>query len=444
MLQRISELIEQKQYATLRQEFAELNAADIATVFEDVSSGEVVKIFRILPKDMAAEIFSYLPLEDQQEIINKLTAHEAATIIDNLYADDAVDLLEEMPATVVKRILAQADPETRRDINQLLQYPESSAGSVMTVEFIDVKENWTVRDAINAIRREGTDSESIDVLYVLSPSRHLMGTVSLRRLLLSDPDEKLGNIMHENIITITTLTDQEEVARIFQKYDFNTMPVVDSEDRLVGIITVDDVVDIMEQEATADIEMMAAITPDDKPYMKTGVFSLLKARIPWLLILMLSSAFTGKIIQYFEGALASYVILTSFIPMFMGTGGNAGGQASVTIIRSLSLDEVEFKDIFRVMWKEFRVGFLAAVILCAANFVKVLLVDHVTLAVAAVVSLTLFITVVLSKLVGCVLPMLAKKIGLDPAVMASPFIQTIVDAGSLLIYFNVASIILGI
>lgn len=444
MLQRINELIESKQYATLRQEISEMNTADIAALFEEISSEEVVKIFRILPKTMAADIFSYLPIEDEQAIIRSLTDHEAASIVDNLYADDAADLMEEMPASVVKKILAQASPETRRDINHLLKYPEDSAGSVMTVEFIDIKEHQTVDDAIRIIRAEGIDKETIDVCYVLSPSRKLLGTVSLRRLLLSQPDELIGNIMHENLITITTLTDQEEVAHMFQKYDFTTMPVVDSENRLVGIITVDDVVDIIEQEATEDIEMMAAITPTDKPYMKTTVIETWKKRIPWLLLLMISAAFTGKIIQVYENALAAYVVLTSFIPMFMDTGGNAGGQASVTIIRGISLGEIEFRDIFRIMWKEIRVGVLVGITLAAANFVKLMIFDRVTIPIAMVVCLTLVVTVIFAKLVGCSLPLLAKKVGFDPAVMASPFITTIVDALSLIIYFRIATILLGI
>lgn len=444
MLQKINKLIENKQYQTLREEISEMNAADLAALFEELSGEEIVKIFRILPKSMAAEIFSYLPIEDEQAVIKCLTDKEAATIIDNLYADDAADLMEEMPAGMVKRILAQADPETRRDINHLLQYPEDSAGSIMTVEFVDLKESLTVDDAIRVIRRDGIDKETINICYVLDQSRKLVGTVSLRRLLLSQPDELIGEIMHENIITITTRTDQEEVARIFQKYDFTSMPVVDSENRLVGIITVDEVVDIMEQEATEDIEMMAAITPTDKSYMKTGVFETWKKRIPWLLILMISATFTGKIIQVYENALAACVILTSFIPMFMDTGGNAGGQASVTIIRGISLGEIAFRDIFRIMWKEVRVGILCGVTLACANFVKLMVIDHTTIPIALVVCLTLVVTVILAKLVGCSLPLLARQVGFDPAVMASPFITTIVDALSLIIYFQIASALLGI
>lgn len=444
MLQKINELIENKNYVQLRKELSEMNAADVAVLFEKLSSEEIVKIFRLLPKSMAADIFAYLPIEDQQSIINCLTDREAASIVDNLYADDAADLLEEMPSSVVKKILSQTDPETRRDINHLLQYPDDSAGSIMTVEFVDLKEYITVEQAIRVIRREGVDKVTIDNCYVLDSHRKLLGTVSLRRLLLAQPTDIIANIMQENVITIKTLMDQEQVAHIFQKYDFNSMPVVDSEDRLVGIITVDDIVDIMQQEATEDIEKMAAITPSDKPYMKTGVFEIWKKRIPWLLILMISATFTGGIIQFYESALASYVILTSFIPMFMDTGGNAGGQASVMIIRGIALNEIVFSDILRILWKEIRVALLVGVTLSAANFIKLILFDKVTVVIALVVCLTLIFTVLFAKMVGCTLPLLAKKVGFDPAVMASPFITTIVDALSLIIYFQIASLLLGI
>ena len=314
----------------------------------------------------------------------------------------------------------------------------------MTVEFIDLKEYYTVRHSIDIIRREGIDKETINICYVLNPRRKLIGTVSLRKLLLSDPDETIGNIMHENVVTIKTLDDQEDVAHTFKKYDFTSMPVVDSEGRLVGIITVDDIVDIMEQEATEDIEMMAAITPTDKPYTKTGIFETYKKRIPWLLLLMISATFTSKIIQTYEEALASYVILTSFIPMFMDTGGNAGGQASVSIIRSISLGEIEFRDIFKIIWKEIRVAVLCGLTLAVINFAKLMIIDRVIVPVAFVVCITMAITVLFAKIVGCSLPLLAKKIGFDPAVMASPFITTIVDAASLMIYFQIAKALLHI
>ncbi|MGN0160309.1 MAG: magnesium transporter [Lachnospiraceae bacterium] len=445
-MERLKELIETRQYGLFRQEIEDYNVQDVAEYLEEMPKNERNKIFRIMPKDVAADAFSYLPIELQQDMITSMSDREAADLIDNLYADDAADLMEEMPANVVKRLLASASPETRRDINHLLKYPEDSAGSIMTVEFVDLKENLTVAQCIERIRRVGIDKETVNVCYVLDTNRKLLGTVALRYLLLSDPDELIGNIMHENVVTIKTLDDQEEVARTFQKYDFTAMPVVDSEERLVGIITVDDIVDIMEQEATEDIEMMAAITPTDKSYMKTGIFETYKKRIPWLLLLMISATFTGKIIQHYEEAIAAagYLVLTSFIPMLMDTGGNCGSQASVSIIRSLSLEEVEFRDLFRVCFKEMRVAMMCGITLALANFVKLLVIDRVEILVAAVVCLTLVITVFTAKIVGASLPMLAKKIGFDPAVMASPFITTIVDAMSLMIYFSIATSFLGL
>ena len=440
----IRELLETKQYTTLRQKVADMNTADVAAVMEEMEEEELLKIFRILPKSMAADVFSYLEVDKQQMIITSLSDKEAANIINNLMADDATDLLEEMPANVVKKLLANASAETRRDINHLLRYPEDSAGSIMTVEYVDLKENMTVQDAIARIRQVGVDSETINICYVLDSKRTLVGTVALRYLLISPPDAVIGEMMHENVIFINTMMDQEEVARQFQKYDFTAMPVVDNENRLVGIITVDDIVDILQEEATEDIEKMAAIVPTDKPYMKTGVFETWKKRIPWLLLLMISATFTGSIITSFEDALSVCVILTAYIPMLMDTGGNAGGQASVTIIRGLSLDEIEFADIFKVIWKEARVAILCGLTLAAANFVKLLVFDKVTIPVAAVVCLTLMAAVLIAKIVGCILPMLAKKIGFDPAVMASPFITTIVDALSLLIYFRIATLVLHI
>ena len=444
MIEKINEMIENKQYVELRRVILDMNEADIASIIEELDVQETVKILRLLPKDVAAEVFSYLPIETEQVVITELTAKEAGSIIDNLFADDAADLMEEMPANVVKKLLANANPETRRDINHLLQYPEDSAGSIMTVEFVDLKEESTVGQAFERIRQRGIDSSTINVCYVLNSQRKLIGTITLRALILCDFDEKIGNIMNENVITVNTLMDQEAVAQMFQKYDFTIMPVVDSEDRLVGIITIDDIVDILQQEATEDMEMMAAITPTDKPYMKTGVFETWKKRIPWLLLLMISATFTGKIITHYENALGTYVILTAFIPMLMDTGGNAGGQASVTIIRGLSLNEIEFSDILAIIWKEVRVALACGITLAIANFAKLLIIDKVTVAIACVVCVTLTTTVVVAKVVGCTLPILAKKIGFDPAVMASPFITTIVDALSLMIYFNIATSVLGL
>ncbi len=440
----VKQLLDTKQYTLLRQSLSELNIADAASVLEGLEEKELLKVFRILPKDMAADVFSYLEVDSQQFIITSLSEKEAGNIIDNLMADDATDLLEEMPAIVVKKLLANASPETRRDINHLLRYPESSAGSLMTVEYVAFKENITVEEAIAKIRKVGLDSETINICYVLDASRKLLGTVALRYLLLSEADEIIGDIMHENVISLNTMMDQEEVARQFKKYDFTSMPVVDNENRLVGIITVDDVVDIMEEEATEDIEKMAAIVQSDKPYMRTGVFETFRKRIPWLLLLLVTSTFTEKIIDSYEATLSACAALAAFMPTLMGTGGNAGSQASVTIIRSLSLGEVGYKDVPKVIFKEMRVSLLCGIVLAAANFVKLLLFNGVGVMIAAVVCITLVATVVLAKFVGCVLPIIAKRVGFDPAVMASPFITTIVDALSVMLYFTVASAILGL
>lgn len=438
------ELIKEKKFTLIRQRFLEMNEADIAELLEELDTEEMVKIFRLLPKDIAADVFSFLSVEVEQDLVNAFTDREITSIIDTLSADDAADLLDEMPANIVKSILAKASPETRRDINHLLQYPDDSAGSLMTVEFLDLKESYTVRDSIEKIRREAVDKETIDVCYVLDQNRKLVGLVSLREILVSDDDTLIHDIMEDRIITVNTLDDQEEVAQAFQKYDFTAMPVVDKEDRLVGIITVDDIVDIIEEEATEDMEKMAAITPTDKPYMKTGVFETYRKRMPWLLFLMISATFTGMIITSFEEALGALPILTAYIPMLMDTGGNAGGQASVTIIRGISLNEIGFKDVFRVVFKEGRVAFLCGCTLSVCNFVKLLAFDRVAVPVAATVCLTLVVTVFFAKLIGCTLPIFAKKLGFDPAVMASPFITTIVDAVSLMVYFAIATNLLSL
>lgn len=377
-------------------------------------------------------------------MIQSLSNTEVGQILNDLNSDDAVDMLEEMPANVVKKILALADPQTRQDINSLLQYPEDSAGSIMTVEFIDLRSFMTINDAIERIRKKGIDSETINYCYVTDGQKHLLGVISLREIILAKPEEKIEDLMDDNIIIVTTLQDQEEVAKLFKKYDFAAMPVVDQENRLVGIITVDDVMDILEEEMTEDIEKMAAITPNDQPYMKTSVLETYKKRIPWLLLLMISASITGKIIQGFETALASCVVLTAFIPMLMDTGGNCGSQASVSVIRALSLDELDFHELPLVIWKEFRVSFLIGLTLALCNFLKVIVVDRVSITIAFVVCFTLFLTVITAKLVGCVLPVIASKLGFDPAVMASPFITTIVDALSLLLFFNIAAVFLGI
>ncbi len=443
-LEELIRLLDAKQYTNLRQFLADLNEADIAFLMEELEAEGMLKVFRILPKDLAADVFSYLETDSQEFIINSLTDREAGSIIDNLMADDAVDFLEEMPANVVERLLANANPDTRRAVNQLLRYPEDSAGSIMTVEYVSLKGNLTVNQAIERIRAIGLDSETSNICYVLDAGRELVGTVALRYLLLSKGDDIIGDIMHENVITVNTLMDQEQVAAQFKKYDFMAMPVVDNENRMVGIITVDDIVDIMEEETTEDMEKMAAIVPSDKPYMRTTVGETFKKRIPWLLLLMVSATFTGAIIASFEDALSVYAVLVAFIPMLMDTGGNAGGQVSVTVIRGLSLGEITYRDVPRVVWKEIRVALLCGGTLAAANFVKLMLLDRVGMLVAFTVCLTLVAAVLMAMLVGCLLPIGAKKIGFDPAVMASPFITTIVDALSLLVYFRFATILLGI
>ena len=441
----LSELLDAKKYTRLRQRLAEENDADVAAFLESLEEKEdLLKVFRILPKSQAANVFSYLDVDNQHFVIMTLSDKDAASIIDNLQADDATDLLEEMPANIVKKLLANASQETRRDVNHLLRYPDDSAGSIMTVEYVDLKEDYTVKDALERIRKVGVDSETINICYVLDNERRLVGTVALRYLLIKDLDDVVGDFMHENVISLHTLMDQEEVARQFQKYGFTSMPVVDNENRLVGIITVDDIMDIMEEEATEDFEKMAAIVPTDKPYMKEGVFETWKKRIPWLLLLMISATFTGGIITSFEDSLSSCVVLTAFIPMLMDSGGNAGGQANVSVIRSLSLNEIVIGDIFRVIWKEARVAVVCGATLAVINFAKLLIFDKVGLQVAIVVCLTLLTTITVAKIVGCILPMLAKQMGFDPAVMASPFITTIVDAISLLVYFSFATSILHI
>ena len=443
-VEQIRELLGKGHYTRLRQVITELNDADIADYLEEMEEEEVIKIFRILPKDKAADVFSYLEIDQQQSVITSLSDKDAGRIIDNMMSDDAKELMEEMPANVVKRLIANTSADTRKAINHLMRYPEDSAGSVMTVEYMDLKEHQTVAEAIQRIRKVGVDSETINICYVLDNTRTLVGTVALRYLLLSEPDAIIGDIMHRNVIAIHTQMDQEEVARQFKKYEFTAMPVVDNEDRLVGIITVDDVVDILEEETTEDIEKMVAVMTSDKPYLKMTVFDAFKKRIPWLLLLMISATFTGSIITSFENELSRYVVLTAFIPMLMDTGGNAGGQASAIIIRGISLEEIEFRDWSRVIWKEIRTALLCGLTLSVCNFGRLMLFDQVSVRVALVVCITLLMAVIVAKMVGSTLPMIAKKIGLDPAVMASPFITTIVDAISLLIYFRVAELVLNI
>ncbi len=421
-------------------------AAEIEELLEDeqITREELLVLFRILPKDIASDTFVEMDADTQQILISGFNDKELREVLDDLFLDDTVDIIEEMPANVVKRMLKNVDPDTRKSINQLLNYPDDSAGSIMTIEYVDLKKTMTVEQAFARIRQTGVDKETIYTCYVTDSNRTLLGLVSVKDLLLAQYEDVIDDIMEENVVSVTTTDDQELVAQMFSKYDFMALPVVDKEGRLVGIITVDDAIDVMQEEFTEDIEKMNAILPTDKPYLKMTPLEIWKARIPWLLLLMVSATFTGLILSSFESALAAQIALVAYIPMLMDTGGNSGSQVSVTVIRGLSLGEIEFGDWVRVVWKEFRVALLCGVTLSAAVFLKLLLLDRVGALVAAVVSLTLIVTVVIAKFVGCTLPILSKKLGFDPAVMSSPFITTIVDAISLLVYFLIAKALLGI
>ena len=444
-------MLEEKKYATLRDILVIMNPADIAALFSSLEEDRLPILFRLLPKELAAETFVEMEAEEQELLIRSFSDNELKEIVDELYVDDAADLVEEMPANVVQRILRQADPEMRKSINQILRYPENSAGSIMTTEYVSLRPNMTVEESILRIRRQGVDKETIYTCYV-TKDRTLIGLVTVKDLLLAEDDEmRISDLMITNLISVTTHTDQEEVAKMFSKYDFLAMPVVDNENRMVGIITVDDAIDVMEEETTEDIELMGGMLPSENTYLRSSVWELFKNRIPWLLFLMLSATFTGMIITGFENSLATQVALIAFIPMLMGTGGNSGSQSSVTIIRALSLGEVEFRDLPKVVWKEIRTAVLCGLALAIVCFIKIWLVDKlllgnegITLMVDAVVCLALLVTVVVAKTVGAVLPMVAKLLKLDPAVMASPFITSIVDVLSLLVYFLFATSLLPI
>ncbi len=445
-------MLEDKKYASLRDILVTMNPSDIADLFEDLEEKQIPLMFRLLPKEQAAETFVEMEPDEQELLIRGFSDNELKEVLDELYVDDAADIVEEMPANVVKRILKNADPEMRSSINQILRYPENSAGSIMTTEYVSLRPGMTVEEAILRIRRQGVDKETIYTCYVTAKDRTLIGLVTVKDLLLAEDDETpISEIMLTNLISVTTRTDQEEVARMFSKYNFLALPVVDGENRMVGIVTFDDAMDVMEEEATEDIERMSGMLPSEKTYLKSNVFELFRNRIPWLMLMMVSATFTGLIINSFEGALAAQVALTAFIPMLMGTGGNSGSQSSVTVIRSLSLGELSFRDIGIVLWKELRTAILCGVALAVVCFAKIWLVDRmllgnedITLMVDLVVCLALCVTVIVAKIVGCMLPMAAKALKLDPAVMASPFISTIVDALSLLVYFLFAKAILGV
>ena len=445
-LEQLMELVQTKQFRKLRSILMEMNEVDVAEFLDELGPEETILVFRLLPKEQAAEVFAELEdSDDQERLINALNDKELREVLDELYLDDTVDVIEDMPANVVSRILRNSDPASRSQINQLLNYPKDSAGSIMTTEYVFLHPDATVEESFARIRKEGMDKETIYTCYV-TQNRVLLGVVTVRRLLLSAYETKIRDIMETNVLSVNTHDDKEDVAQMLNKYDLSAIPVVDGDNRLVGIVTFDDAMDVIEEETTEDFEKMAAILPSDKPYLKTGVFETWRSRIPWLMLLMLSATFTGIIITKFESALAACVVLTSFIPMLSGTGGNSGSQSSVAVIRALSLDEIDFSDLIAVVWKESRVAVLCGVCLACANFVKMMIVDRwlmnnpaVTPMVALVVCLTLVFTVLCAKVVGCTLPMAAEKIGIDPAVMASPFITTIVDALSLLIYFFFAT-----
>ena len=448
----VLKMLEDKKYATLRDILVTMNPSDVAGLFDGLEEKQIPLMYRLLPKELAAETFVEMEPEAQELLIRSFSDNELKEVLDELYVDDAADLVEEMPANVVKRILLHADPEMRHSINQILRYPENSAGSIMTTEYVSLRPSMTVGEAILRIRRQGVDKETIYTCYVLAKDRTLMGLVTVKDLLLAEDDEdKIEDLMITNLISVTTQTDQEEVARMFSKYNFLALPVVDTENRMVGIVTFDDAMDVMEEETTEDIELMSGMLPSEKPYLRSSAFDLFKNRIPWLMLMMVSATFTGLIMTAFEDALAAQIALSAFIPMLMGTGGNSGSQSSVTVIRGLSLGELDFSDIGIILWKEVRTALMCGVTLATVCFAKIWLVDHllmgnqnITLAVDLVVCLALCVTVVLAKIVGCLLPMAAKAVHLDPAVMASPFISTIVDALSLMVYFLFAKALLGL
>ncbi len=438
----IVKLTEAKKYASLRDFLATLNPADIAGAFGSVSDQALPLVFRLLPKELAAETFVEMETEQQQVLIRGFSDSELKAVVEELYVDDAVELVEEMPANVVSRILAQADPDTRKMINEILQYPEDTAGSVMTTEFVELQGSWSAQQAIDHIRKVGVDKETINTCYITGRTHKIKGVVSMRSLILADPETKCETLMSTNLVTVQTLEDQETVAQMFAKYNFQALPVVDSDDRLLGIVTMDDAIDIMEDETTEDMEKMAAMTPSDKPYLSTGVFTIFKNRIPWLLILMLAASVTGWIIQAFSDIWLVSTALIAYVPMLMDTGGNAGSQTNVSVVRSLAIQELDFSDLLAVMWKEIRVSLLCGGTLALVNFAKLMLLDQVGLWVALAVSLALVCTVLMAKLLGCLFPMMAEKLGLDPALASSPVVTTLADILSLLVYFVIAGLLI--
>lgn len=443
-MEEIVELLEQNKLAELKEILINENPIDIADVFEDFPKEKYLIIFKLLPKDFSSEVFSYLSPEKQQEVIENITDDEIKFIVEDMYLDDTVDFIEEMPANIVDKILKNTSSDKRKLINQMLKYPENSAGSVMTVEYISFKDNYTVKQAIEYYRKVAIDKEETDICFVTDTKKKLVGIISLKTLILSKDDSYIQDEMDTNFVSVLTLDDQEEIAALFRKYDLTTMPVVDHEDRLVGVITVDDIVDVIDQENTEDIQKMAAMNPSDEEYLKESVISLAKHRILWLLVLMISATFTGLVIKKYEDILQSAVYLATFIPMLMDTGGNAGSQSATLVIRGIALEEIEFSDIFRVIWKELRVSILVGFILSAVNFIRIYYFTRSGLETSLVVAISMFLTVIMAKVVGGVLPLIAKSLKIDPAIMASPLITTIVDTAALIIFFKLSVIFLHI
>lgn len=447
MIDRVLSLLEEKRYPEVKKTFLSMHEADIAEIFDEISDSETtLRLFRLIPKDNAAEVFSYLDADVQQRIIEALTDTELKYILDGMYLDDYVDMVEEMPANVVQRVMKNSSSKNRGLINQYLNYPEDSAGSLMTCEYVYLKKTLTVKEAFTVIRNTGIDKETVYTCYVTSPERKLEGVVSVLELLLADPDKSVGDIMTVSPICVHTMDDKEDVAKMFSHYDLIALPVVDKEERLVGIITVDDAVDVLQEENTEDFELMAGMSPSEDTYLKTPVWSLAKNRILWLMILMVSAMITGSLLESYESAIAAIPLLVSFIPMLMDTGGNSGAQATTMIIRGLALDEIELKDLFRVWWKEIRVAATVGVALSVVNFLRIVIQYHSDpncVPIALTVSLTLIATVFIAKSLGCLLPMLSKKLHLDPAVVAAPMLTTITDACSILVFFNIAIGLLG-
>lgn len=443
-MEEIIELLEKNKLSELREILIEENPIDIAEIFEEFTEEKCLIIFKILPKDLSSEVFSYLSPDKQQEVIENITDEEIRFIMDEMYLDDTVDFIEEMPANIVNKILENTSPDKRKLINQILKYPENSAGSVMTVEYICLKGNISVKQAIDYYRKVAVNREETDICFVTDEKRKLVGSISLKMLILAKEENLIEEEMETNLVSVGTKDDQEEIAALFRKYDITTMPVVDNENRLVGVITVDDIVDVIDKENTEDLQIMAAMNPSDEEYLKESVFSIAKRRIIWLLVLMISATLTGLVIKEYQGTLDSIVVLTIFIPMLMNTGGNAGSQSATLIIRGIALEEIDLSDILKVIWKEFRVSILIGVILAGVNFLRIYYMNKMGMDIAIVVSATLFIVIVMAKVVGGILPLIAKSLKIDPAIMASPLITTIVDTTALLVYFKLAVVFLEV